>query len=252
MKNIITVSLLVLLLLVGCTGVARNTQSEPAGSQMVPEDFIMQGELKEISDNRLLIDLENQGLTWVSVQDDSDLNISIHSLVSIQIIGGIMESYPGQASGHSVVVVTPFIENSLYTYDEMVSLMASGDKYPLVVWNGPKDMVAYAERMPVDEGYEVYVASLYESSPWRLALVYGTLPDLNWFYDRLEVQTSDGAMEFGPDFVQAEPYVFGEPKATEPTAQPDEGSFYELSPEIYEDQDHKIQIQYVLVEGMKD
>lgn len=123
MRYIITMTA-ILVMLVGC-GPDRDiaddtsmTNDEPAGTPVDEGRFTMVGELKEIDDDRLLIDLDNQGLTWVTVEDSSDLDIDLGSRVQVVIVGGIMESYPGQASGESVVVIEEPEEPSGETQEE--------------------------------------------------------------------------------------------------------------------------------------
>ncbi len=219
-------------------------------SQMVDDAYFLNGELKEIGEGSVLIDTEEAGLVWVSLEDGLGVSVKVHSVVRVQFGGAIAESYPGQASGHSLEVVKPFLDNPVHSFDEMLARFDDEEIYPIVVWNNVKDKVAFAmlDEGRTQSGYQVYVASLYEEAPILVALVDGEVPDLNWFYDRLEVQTSSGSMEYGPEFegIETPGMIEGE-KVDDHTLV---AVVYNLVNQVYENQETNVSIEYFQVEGM--
>lgn len=215
MKNII-VLMMVTLLVSGCgiktatvepdidtdTNMDRGDGSDVATSGMVDDAYFLTGELKEINDNQVLIKSDEADLVWVSMPDPIDDDITIHSLIKIQFSGDIAESYPGQATGSRIEVIELFVEDALYTAVELTDMIEGEEANHVVVWNSTKDVVAYAsvDMVAADGSYHVYVANIYEENSKEVAFVINEIPDLNWFYDRLEVQTSQGSIELGPDF----------------------------------------------------
>lgn len=208
-----------LMMLVGCSAQPSAVEEfpptpgdkdHPAVSGMVDPQYLYEGELKEIDGNKLLVNFEERGLTWVTIEDDTYEGLSLHATVEVQISGPMLESYPMQASGRNVVVTKPFLTEPVFTYEAMNALLADGDMNPVVVWNKNKDTVAYATRDLEAGGYRIFVASLYEEEPWEVARSKEAIPDLNWQNALLEVQVGEEFWNFGPDFGEEEVYVFGE------------------------------------------
>lgn len=261
MKKIMSLMIATVVLLVGCgketitTGdlydrLPINGGDDSHTSQMIDEKYFLNGALKEMSEDRVLIDTQEAGLVWVSLEDGLTMNVSLNSIVRVQFNGVIAESYPGQAQGHSLIVVQPFLDNPVYTYEEMLEKLEDQAVYPVVVWNNGKDMVAYAmlneqntdnEENMINEFY-VYIASLYEETPVLIATVKGQVPDLNWFYDQLEVQTSMGSMMYGPDFQESQDTDVLE-NGTGSEFAPVE-IVYKVEKQFYEDQETGVRIEY--------
>ncbi len=120
MLKVMRVAAIILLLMVatGCVNTEPSLEdqrdaSDDAVSDVVDEIYYLNGELKEINNNSVLVDTEEAGLVWVRLEDDFDHEISIHSIIRVQYSGAIAESYPGQATGHSLEVVTPYTKNEV-------------------------------------------------------------------------------------------------------------------------------------------
>lgn len=224
--------------------------NDAATSGMVDDAFFLTGELKEIGDNKVLMDADNVGLVWVSFDQEVNLGIPVKSIVKARFNGVIMESYPAQANGFTLEVIELFAEEAIYTKDELDQLLADGDVNHVIVWNDMKDQVAYAavDLATMDGSYRVFVSDLYVEGAIEVAYVQNELPDLNWYFDRLEVQISNGSYEFGPDFQVIEDVQIIEGKSMSvagPTV-PE----YTLEPTTYTNEDKNISIEYYVMTGL--
>jgi len=219
---------------------------------VVDDLYFLNGELLEVYGSRVLMDSEEAGLVWVGLDQEPSMSITIHSIVRVQFNGVVAESYPAQASGHSLEVVKPFQEEVEITFDEMNDLLADGDVNHVIVWNKSKDTVAYAtlDLDAIDGSYKVYISNVYEGTPIQLAYVKGEIPDLNWFYGQLEIQTASGGWSFGPLFEEMEtPIQIGRIDGDEIEAPPVDSSIsYTTVLHTYEDQVRNISIEYFQVE----
>ncbi len=260
MKKILVMMIATLLLLTACGG-EKDTTSDvydtlPSGgddaatSGMVDDVYFLTGELKEIGDNSVLMDAEDVGLVWVSFEDQVNLDIPVKSIVKAQFSGEIMESYPAQANGFTLEVVELFTEAAIYTKDELDAMLADGDVNHVIVWNDRKDQVAYAtvDLSTMDASYRVFVSDIYVKGAIEIAYVKYEMPDLNWYFDRIEVQTSNGSQEFGPDFGAITEVVMMEGTAmVDPEPQ---GPEYSLEANVFTDEDKNISIQYYVMTGL--
>lgn len=207
--------MLVLALVVGCGPVDKTTIGVEQGSdlpvnntngsdtsQMVEEQYYLTGELLEVADMSVLIDSEEVGLVWVSFETMPEVELTPKSIVRALFDGAVAESYPNQAWGYSLEILEPFSEDFLYTYDEMVDMLADGDVNHVVEWNNTKDTVAYAQvdLEAMDGSYFVRIANLYEKGSKLVGYVSGEMPDLAWFYNTLQIQTSDNIVEVMPPY----------------------------------------------------
>ena len=262
MKKIISFIIITVLVLSGCgketmtTGdlydrLPINSGDDSNTSQMVDDAFYLNGQLKEIGENRVLIDTLEAGLVWVTLEDGLNMDVTINSVVKVQFSGAIAESYPGQASGHSLQVIDPFLTDPIHTVEEIRTRLGDDMVHPVVVWNNVMDTVAYAVLAETEVSdaaqastYWVYVLSVYEENPIAIASVTDQVPDLNWFYDRLQVQTSSGSMEYGPEFQAIEgPVVLDDGHTPVEVV-------YNLTNQVYENEESNVSIEYFQVEGM--
>lgn len=261
MKKIMSFMIITVLLLSGCgndsitTGdmydqLPINDGDDSNTSQMVDDAYFLNGELKEIGEGSVLIDTEEAGLVWVSLEDEIDLAVTVKSIVRVQFDGAIAESYPGQARGRSLEVIEPFLDNPVHSFEEMTAKFENNEHFPVVVWNNVKDTVAYVMVVQDDQldSYQVHVASLYQEESMVVAVVRGEVPDLNWFYDRLEVQTSSGSMEYGPEFEGIKPPDRIEDEKVDGHTPVE--VVYNLVNQVYEDQETNVSIEYFQVAGM--
>jgi len=260
MKKIMIWIIATVLMLGGCSGEKDtssdlydslpNNVNDAATSGMVDDAFFLTGELKKIGDNKVLMDADNIGLIWVSFDQEVNLDIPVKSIVKARFNGVIMESYPAQANGFTLEVIELFSEEAIFTKDELDQLLADGDVNQVIVWNDMKDQVAYAtvDLATMDESYRVFISDLYVEGAIEVAYVQNELPDLNWYFDRLEVQTSNGSYEFGPDFQAIEEVQIIEGKSMSeavPTA-----PAYNLELTTYTDNDKNISIDYYNMTGL--
>ncbi len=129
MKKIMSFMIITLLLLSGCGNDSITTGDmydqlpidDSNTSQMVDDAYFLNGELKEIGEDSVLIDTEEAGLVWVSLEDGLAIALTVKSIVRVQFDGAIAESYPGQARGHSLEVIEPFLDNPVHSYEEMTA-----------------------------------------------------------------------------------------------------------------------------------
>lgn len=234
--------LMVTLLFVGCgpddrtIGVEDGATVEPgaelpvnddATSEMVDEAYYLTGELLEVNDLSVLIDSEEVGLVWVSFEALPSVELNPKSIVRALYDGAVMESYPNQAIGTSLEILEPFDEAFIYTYDEMVDMIADGDVNHVVEWNTNKDTVAYAQidLEAGDGSYFIRIANLYEKGSVLVGYVAGEMPDLAWFYNTLQIQSSDQFVEVRPPF---EAIILDDGATSEPSEQVNELE-YELT-----------------------
>ena len=127
MKKIIGLIMAMVLLLAACGGTDEVSEDlfnnggsgsdDSNTSQIIDDVYFLNGTLKEISEDSVLIDEETAGLVWVRLEDGLPMDVSINSVIRVQYDGMIRESYPGQASGHSLEVVEPFLTEAEYSYD---------------------------------------------------------------------------------------------------------------------------------------
>ncbi len=103
MKRMLGLLMVTVLLLAACGEKADNT------GEKMDEAYFLNGALKEINGDSVLIDEETAGLVWVTLEDGLNLEVTVNSIVRIQFNGTIAESYPGQARGHSLEVVKEFL-----------------------------------------------------------------------------------------------------------------------------------------------
>lgn len=215
MKKIIAALICTLLTLVACgpkeEPMRPDTElpiTDSTTSQMVDDALFLTGELQEIKDNSILMDAEGTGLIWVTLDEKPDEGITLRSIVKVQFDGTVMESYPAQTSGYSLEVVELFTQDAIITKDSLNQQLTEDDANIVVVWNGLKDQVAYATEDLDKLIYTVSIRSIYDDETTVVALVNGQIPDLNWFYDKLQIQTSTGSQEVGPDFkAMVEPII---------------------------------------------
>lgn len=257
MKKILTSLMVLMFLLTACganddsrTGInddLNNGNTDAATSGMVDDVYFLTGELKEIVGNRLLIDAEDVGLIWVSFDEEVNLDIPLRSIVRAQFSGEIMESYPAQANGFRLEVVELYTSEALYTMEQLETMFSDPTINHVVVWNDMKDQIAFTT---VDEtmakSYHVYVMDLYTEGAIEVGFVKNELPDLNWFFDKLEIQTTHGSQEVGPDFKATENVLVIEGQTLETN---EEEISYQLEAKLYEDNDNNVTIEFYEMSG---
>lgn len=193
------------LLLVGC-GVTDKVEDEGLvdnnTSQMVDEQYYLTGELLEKNDLSLLIDSNEVGLVWVSFDSLPDIEMNLKSIVKARYNGIVMESYPNQTSGTSIEIIEPFDEAFVYEYEALKSQLEENELNEVIAWNTNKNMVAYAQRDTSVEttAYNIMLINLYETDSKKVGYVKAELPDLAWFYNTLQIQTSDEFLDVTPPY----------------------------------------------------
>ena len=253
MKKVLVIILATLLILLSACGKKEDTTSDiydqlpsdgddAATSGMVDEVYFLTGELKEISQNSILIDDEDISLVRVRFDQEVNLDIPVKSIVKVQFTGDIAESYPAQVYGLTLEVVELFSEEAIYTKEEIDTMLADGDVNHVIAWNKTKDYVAYAtiDMETFDGSYKIYVSNIYEKGYIEVAYVKYEIPDLNWINNKLEIQTSSDSYEIGPDFSIIKDIIETEGKSVKE----DTGISYELDLMVYEDYDKNISIEY--------
>ena len=88
-----------------------------------------------------------------------------------------------------IEVIELFSEEAIYSYNELTAYIQDGDINHVIQWNKTKDYVAYARFDMLNEGtnYDIYVSNIYEEGYVKVYRVEGEMPDLNWFYNILEI-----------------------------------------------------------------